>query len=295
MTAVQHPERYLGRTAVDSDGDKIGSIGQVYLNDETGQPDWVTVNTGLFGNKENFVPLEGSTFGSDDEVVLPFGKDVVKDAPHVGDASHLDVDEQESLYAYYHQYIGAGRTQDAGSRTTTGNQTSTGTGNLTDTDGRFDDDRTTGTDYAATGSVDTGSSQGHDTSGPNTDEAMTRSEEHLNVGTQRVEAGRARLRKFVTTEQQTVSVPVSHEEVRVEREPITDANRDAALDGPAISEEEHEVVLHADQPVVTTEAVPVERVRLGTETVTENQTVTGEVRKEQVEVDDAGSVRPDNR
>ena len=272
MTAAQNPEQYIGRTAVDSEGGKIGTIGQVYLNDETGRPDWVTVNTGLFGTKENFVPLEGSTFNSGDDVVLPFGKDVVKDAPHVGDASHLDVDEQESLYSYYHQYIGAGHA--AGAQQTTGTDT---------------------TVAAASGTAGTGGAasrtEGYDTSGPTTDDAMTRSEEHLNVGTQRVESGRARLRKFVVSEQQTVDVPVTHEEVRVEREPITDANREAAEAGPAISEEEHEVVLHADQPVVTTEAVPVERVRLGTETVTENQAVTGEVRKEQVEVDDA--VRPE--
>ena len=82
------------------------------------------------------------------------------------------------------------------------------------------------------------------------------------------------------------TVPVSHEEVRVEREPITEENRGDAVDGPAISEEEHEVILHAEQPVVATEAVPVERVRLGTETVTENQQVSGEVRKEQIEVHD---------
>jgi uncharacterized protein (TIGR02271 family) len=276
MTAAQSPERYLGRTAVDRDGGKIGTIGQVYLNDETGQPDWVTVNTGLFGTKENFVPLEGSTSNSGDDVVFPFGKDVVKDAPHVGDASHLDVDEQESLYSYYHQYIGAGRTQTSGTADvqTAGTQT-------VDT-------------HAAAGNSH--GSEGYDTSGPTTDEAMTRSEEHLNVGTQRVESGRARLRKFVTTEQQTVNVPVTHDEVRIEREPITDANIGNALDGPAISEEEHEVVLHADQPVVTTEAVPVERVRLGTETVTDTQSVTGEVRKEQVELeDDATSSSRENR
>ena len=126
---------------------------------------------------------------------------------------------------------------------------------------------------------------GHDTSGPTTDNAMTRSEEHLNVGTQRVEAGRARLRKYVVTENVTQTVPVSHEEVRVEREPITDANVGNALDGPAISEEEHEVVLHAERPVVEKEAVPVERVRLDTQTVTEQQQVSEQVRKEQIEVD----------
>jgi uncharacterized protein (TIGR02271 family) len=132
--------------------------------------------------------------------------------------------------------------------------------------------------------------EGHDTSGPTTDEAMTRSEEQLRVGTQQVEAGRARLRKYVVTENVTQTVPVSHEEVRIEREPITEANRPSATDGPAISEEEHEVVLHAEQPVVQKEAVPVERVRLGTETVREEQTVSDEVRKEQI--DTHGDVYP---
>ena len=87
------------------------------------------------------------------------------------------------------------------------------------------------------------------------------------------------------TEHQQVSVPVSHEELTVEREPITEANRGDAYDGAAISEEEHEVTLHAERPVVDTEAVAVERVRLGTQTVTEQHTVGGEVRKEEIDLD----------
>jgi uncharacterized protein (TIGR02271 family) len=79
---------------------------------------------------------------------------------------------------------------------------------------------------------------------------------------------------------------VTHEEVRVEREPITEANMGNAMDGPAISEEEHEVTLHAERPVVEKEAVPVERVRLDTQTVTEQQQVSETVRKEQVDTDD---------
>jgi uncharacterized protein (TIGR02271 family) len=260
MTNAQSPEQIIGRNAVDSSGSKIGTVGQVYLDDQTGQPDWITVNTGLFGTKENFAPLAGASFTGDD-VVLPFGKDVVKDAPNVNDASHLDEDEQASLYSYYQQYLGTS--------TTGGDTVAQGTADLDQTSRR---------------------GAGYDTSGPNTDEAMTRSEEQLNVGTQRVETGRARLRKYVVTEQQSVSVPVSREQVTIEREPITDANRGTALEGPAISEEEHEVVLHAEQPVVSTEAVPVERVRLGTETVTEQQNVTGEVRKEQIEVDNGPDV-----
>ena len=130
---------------------------------------------------------------------------------------------------------------------------------------------------------------GHDTSGPTTDDAMTISEERVNVGTATRESGRARLRKYVVTENVTQTVPVSHEEVRIEREPITDANRGAAYDGPAISEEEHEVVLQSEVPVVDKDVEAVERVRLDKETVTEQQTVTEQVRKERVELDEDGT------
>jgi len=140
---------------------------------------------------------------------------------------------------------------------------------------------------AGTGYADAPGTVGRDTSGPTTDEAMTRSEERLNVGTRSEEIGRARLRKYVVTETATETVPVSREEIRVEREPITDANVGAAMDGPAISEEEHEVTLHAERPVVETEAVPVERVRLGKETVTDTETVSADLRKEEIEVDGA--------
>ena len=121
-----------------------------------------------------------------------------------------------------------------------------------------------------------------------TDQAMTRSEERMRVGTETHETGRARLRKRVVTEHQKVDVPVSHEEVRVEREPITDANRDAAYRGPEITEDEHEVTLHEERPVVGTEAVPVERVRLGTEQVRDTEQVGRDVRHEEIDVDGDG-------
>lgn len=118
---------------------------------------------------------------------------------------------------------------------------------------------------------------------------MTRSEERLSVGTQSVQSGRARLRKHIVTEQQTVSVPVQHEELRVESEPITDATAAAATDGPALSEEEHEVTLSEERIVVNKETVPVERVRVGTETVTEQQEVTEDVAHEEIELDEDGT------
>ncbi|MEV4619736.1 PRC and DUF2382 domain-containing protein [Asanoa sp. NPDC049573] len=117
------------------------------------------------------------------------------------------------------------------------------------------------------------------------DDAMTRSEERLRVGTERERVGRARLRKYVVTEHQQVTVPVSHEEVVVEREPITEETAAAAYAGPDISEAEHEVTLHAERPVVEKEAVPVERVRMSKETVTEQETVGDKVRKERIEAE----------
>jgi uncharacterized protein (TIGR02271 family) len=122
---------------------------------------------------------------------------------------------------------------------------------------------------------------------------MTRSEEELRVGTTSRESGRARLRKYVVTEQVEKTVPVKREKVRVEREPVTDANVDRALDGPEISEDEHEVVLHAEEPVVETRAVPKERVRMKTDTVTDEETVGGKVRKERIDVD--GDADADDR
>ena len=124
-----------------------------------------------------------------------------------------------------------------------------------------------------------------DVSGPTTDDAMTRSEEELRVGTERREAGRARLRKYVVTENEQRTVPVRREEVRVEREPIHEGNVDQALDGPEISEEEHEVVLHEERAVVDKEVVPKERVRLSTDEQTEQETISDTLRKERIETD----------
>jgi uncharacterized protein (TIGR02271 family) len=237
---------------VSAEGQKIGSIGQIYVDDSTGEPSFVTVKTGLFGTAESFVPLQDATVTGGD-IRVAYNKDEVKDAPRVDPDGRISPAEEQRLYAHYGLSSHSGdtsRTERAG----------------------------------VAGTRDRGK-RGYDTSGPTTDDAMTRSEERLKVGTRQEEAGRARLRKYVVTENVTQTVPVSREEVRVEREPITDRNVGAARSGPNISEEEHQVVLHEERPVVEKEAVPVERVRLGTETVTDQETVSEDVRKEQIDTD----------
>jgi uncharacterized protein (TIGR02271 family) len=247
---------WRGQDAIDSDGDKIGSIEEIYLDAQTNEPEWALVNTGLFGTKRSFVPLRSAS-PTDDGIRIPFDKATVKDAPKIDPDGRLSREEEQQLYRHYgHEdsYSSAG----------------------TDTDTDID-----------TGSASGVSDSGHDTSGPNTDDAMTRSEEELTVGKTQREAGRARLKKYVVEEEVTQTVPVRREEVRVEREPITDANVDSATDGPAISEEEHEVVLHAEEPVAEKRVVPKERIRLDKDVHEEEHEVGDTVRKERVDVDDS--------
>jgi uncharacterized protein (TIGR02271 family) len=270
MLTEDQAREVIGATAYGDDGEKIGKVGQLFLDDQTGQPEFVTVNTGLFGTSESFVPVADATFNGD-RLVVPFSKDKVKDAPNVDlDGRHLDESEEQRLYEYYGL-----------SSSRTSGYTDTG---HTDTDttaaGYADTTRTTDTDRDITSGT-----EGHDTSGPTTDDAMTRSEEQVQVGTTSQEAGRVRLRKYVTTEQETHTVPVRKERAVLETEPITEGNVGSATSGPDISEEEHEVVLREERATVDKTVEPVERVRLGTETTTDEETVTEEVRKEHVEVD----------
>jgi uncharacterized protein (TIGR02271 family) len=249
-----------GEDLLDRDGDKIGSVEEIYLDADTNEPEWALVKTGLFGTKGTFVPLRDAseTGGS---LRVPFDKATVKDAPTMDPDGQLSQEEESALYRHYGMDYSEARSDsglpEGGARGTAGRD--------------FDRDAV-----------------GHDTSGPTTDQAMTRSEEELRVGKTERESGRARLRKYVVTDQVTETVPVRREEVRLEREPITDANVGDAMDGPAISEEEHEVVLHEEEVVAEKRAVPKERVRLDKDVQVEEKTVTEDVRREEIDIDAPG-------
>lgn len=186
MTTTEELQNMEGQTAVDMNGAKLGKVGQIYLDDQTGQPLWVTITTGMFGTKQSFAPLYGSRSDGGD-LHLAVTKDMVSGAPGIEADGHIADSENQALYTYYNGYLGE-TAQD-------------GTSHQKDTRD----------DLAGRDGV-----QGRDTSGPTTDDAMTRSEERLHVGTEQVQAGRARLRKYVVTENVTQTVPVSHEEVRLE-------------------------------------------------------------------------------
>ena len=263
-------DRLEGRTVKTTDGDKIGELKQLYVDSEDGRtPTFATVAGGLFGTKSHFVPLSEARLEGDD-LLVPYGESQIKDAPGVEEDAELTTEEEDRLYAHYGLGGGTGTTtgdrdlvDDGGTVTTGGTGAAAGTRDL-------DDDSRTGA---------------RDTTGANTDDAMTLSEERLNVGVQRRETGRARLRKFITEERVTETVPVTREEVHVEREPITDANRDQAYSGGDLTEEEVEVTLHEERPVAEKEVVATERVRLDKDVERTQQEVSDTVRKEEVEVD----------
>jgi stress response protein YsnF/sporulation protein YlmC with PRC-barrel domain len=205
MTLSSDVLEWRGRALVDVQGVKVGTIEEIYLDEQTSQPEWALVRTGLFGTRSTFVPI-GQAENNGDDVRVPFATDLIKDAPNIDADARLTVGEEARLFGHY------------------------GLGYGTDTAGQEISEVGWEKGGADTGTI-TGSGQtGDDTSGPTTDEAMTRSEEELRVGTVRQEAGRARLRKYVVTEEQQVTVPVQREEVRIEREPITDAEQQTVTD-----------------------------------------------------------------
>ena len=238
-----------GTDVYSSDGDKIGSAGQVYLDNDTGSPAWVAVRTGLFGKKESFVPLQDATL-ENDRLEVPFSKDKVKNAPRIDQDGELSPDDEDELYRYYD-------------------------------DGADTDPRAAATPAPA---------RADRRDGEDADDAMTRSEERLVPRTRTEQVGKARLRKYLVTEEQQVSVPVTREEVRVEHEPAPGTTVDRAADDDSSvvrgEKQDPDMTLWAERPVVTTERVPVERVRLRKETVSGTETVSGEVRKERIELED---------
>lgn len=182
-------EEIQSGTVHDSSGDKVGKVGQLYLDDSTGDPNFVTVKTGLLGGNESFVPLDGARIDGD-EIHVPYTKDVIKDAPNIDEDGHIDPAQEEEIYRYY-GLDGAGADGHAG----------------------------VGGDGGADGAAGDGAAG----------DSVVRREEEVRVGTERVQTGRVRLRKHVVTDTKTVEVPVEREEVEVVREPIADGGRGGDL------------------------------------------------------------------
>ena len=278
MADFNRIEDLANATAYDVDGDKVGGVKDVYVNDTTGQPDFVSVNHGLFGGGDSIVPLRGHSL-RDGELHLAFPKERIEDAPDLDENGHLTTEDQDAFYRHY----GLENTQDVTTYETGNRFAETGAAGAAGAAGA-------GAGYAAgerNVETDVDTERRDVVDADRRDVAdngeIVRSEEQLNVSKDRVETGEVRLRKYVVNETENVEVPVEREEVRVVREPITDADR-ANYDGN-IGEQEASVTLSEDRVNVSKESVPVEKVSLEKDTVRDTETVSEDVRKERFETD----------
>lgn len=255
MTTERQIRDLFDATAYDRDGDKLGSVKEVFLDERTGQPTFVEVGHGLFGMSSSVVPLKGHRLDGDD-LHLAFAKDRIADAPSLDVDNGLTPEEQNRVFEHY----GLGSYEDSQRYAAD----TRGAAHV-DTERREVADRT---DRAVDNSADN---------------EIVLSEERMNVQKEKVESGRARLRKYVVTDTQSVDVPVTREEVRVERTPIS-ADEAANYQGN-IGEGEASVTLHEERVTISKESVPVEKVNLSKEQVTETQRHTEELRKEEIETE----------
>ena len=224
-----------GQPVYDSAGEKIGTVEEIFYDQDTDQPEWIGIGTGFFGTKRVLVPVAGASSTSEG-VTVQYAKDQVKDSPDI-DSDEISEQTERELYTHY------------------GLQPSKRSSESVLPEGR-----------ASSTSVE--------------GDTVTRSEEELQVGTRQQEAGRARLSKWVETEPVAMDVELQRETARVTREPVDQPVSDAE-----IGEEEIDVTLREEQPVVQKQAVAKERIGLEKDVETERQTVSDELRKERVEVE----------
>lgn len=229
-----------GGSLVGTSGAAVGDVVQVYRDDQTSEPTWVTVRTSA---GDRFVPLsdarvQGST------VMVPFDAAVIADAPAVAADGSITPEEEAGLHRYY-----------------------------------------AAVDRPATGAEEpTSRREAEPATRPGTDDAvMTRSEERLRVGVQRRARERVRFVKQIVSEEVTQTVTVRREELRVVREPVSDTAANSPAPSSSTGENDLEIVLYAERPVTRMEIVPVERVRVHKELVTDQITVSEDVRQERID------------
>lgn len=253
----------LNATAYDVNGDKLGSVEDVYINEASKQPDFIKVSHGLFGMSSSLVPLRGHSFDGE-KVTLAFAKDLVKDAPQISEDALLEPEDQKELYSYY------GLTN-VESKTSYFDEDAQGS-EVEDRQALVDEHQTERKDAHV--AQDTASA----------DNELILSEERLSADTQREAVGKAHLRKYVVHETRTIDVPVSREEVRIERTPISE-DEAAQLGEHTIAEDNASVTLYADKVNVSKTSVPVEKVSLGKETVEETRQVSADVAHEELDTE----------
>lgn len=287
-TNTRNIDELSNATAYDSDNDKLGSVKEVYINDSTGQPDFIEVGHGLFGMSSSLVPLRGHRVEGED-LHLAFTKDRIKDAPNLDADEHLDAQQLETLYRHYglentqnvENYSDVGRRDPADHAAAEKRSAAPGAAGTAGAGGVAGAAAGQPDPVAKPSAYDERSRD----AGRRTDNdaELTRSEEQLRVSKDRETTGQVRLRKHVVHDTENIEVPVEREEVRVERTPVDPSDvtaRDANL-----TDDEASVNLHEERVNVTKESVPVEKVKLEKDVVADTETVSEDVAREEIDTE----------
>jgi stress response protein YsnF len=246
---IQELIAMCGRPVYGANGEKLGNLEEIYVDEATQQPEWIAVEEstlgGLLGTKHFLLPIMEAQLlvegGEQPAIRVPYSKDQVKDAPQV-DGDYIPEEQEREVYAYY------------------GLQAS---------------ERRSETQFPATESTP---------ERPSGEIDVSRHEEEMRVGKREIDAGRVRLRKWVETEPVSEDVQLHRETARVERHEV-----DRPAPGAEIGEEETEMRLHREEPVVSKETVERERITAEREEEVDQETVRDEVRRERVEVEEDDS------
>jgi len=291
MTTDQAGEKLVGYDAIDSQGKKLGSVDVVYLDTDTGTPEFYGIKTGWLHGISVVPAAQAQIDESNQTIRLPYESDKIKAAPDLGNDSEVSVGEERRLFEYYG--LSAGTT--AGMYNADYNTSNMNTANANMTNANMTDVNMANANAADMNSAnmnrnaaptDLNDRSLRDTRGlaGQEDVSVPLTEERISVGKRQVESGHVRLRKVVRTEHATVPVELRREDVIVERVP---ADR-AAAPGEAFQEKVIDVGVVREEPVVQKEAYVTGEVRVRKTAETETRNVEGDVRKEDVVMEKDG-------
>jgi uncharacterized protein (TIGR02271 family) len=276
-------DRYADYTVYDRDGDKIGKVDDIFV-DESDQPEYIGVKMGLLGLSSTLIPWELCRIDERDRrIEVSVDEETVKNGPTFDDDEEITPDLEERIRSHYGlQATGTGAQRGAygeyyDDERRTGDRTGVGTAGLGMTMG----DRDRGGEFREHAPSAEGVAEWEDDLNDTDELRVQRSEEELRTGTREREAGRLNVRKRMRTDREQVRVPTRREEVSVDRVPVNEEGT-----GAEIGEDEVSVPVVEEEAVVGKQSVVKEEIRVRKDVVQDEEVVEEDVRKEEVDVDD---------
>jgi uncharacterized protein (TIGR02271 family) len=280
FTAIE--DRFAGYEVYDQSGEKIGKVDDLFV-DESEQPEYIGVKMGFLGMSSTLIPWQLVTPDeSSGRLTAATNKETAKNGPAFDDDREITPEFEQQVYSYY------GLSRSSGSQTSGSYYSEESTDAGTVGPGMSMGDTETG-EFREHAIADEGVNQSRGDDLEDEDELrVQRTEEELRAGTREREAGAINVRKRVRTDREQIEVPTRHEEVSVERVPVEGEATEAE-----IGEDEVSIPLTEEEVVVEKRPVAKEEVRIRKDVVEDTEVVEEDVRREEVEIDDATERRLD--